>query len=358
MSAYRRALLSQWNLDNDCCARIQKNFAVFLLYSGVEVGPPSLAVQVDGSYVPRNNMEEAILLLMILLRKCCHGHAPWDPSVIEHLTYALSICSQTSVLAKELEEVLPGLLHRTDRWKLLSLCFNASRQSENALNLLRKTLHKHENADDTLSLLLAAKICSNNSFLAAEGLGYAQRATNNAQGVHKHLEGVGLRVQGLCLGKLAKVSSSDSERSRLQSEALKSLDRAFSLEPNNSELIFELGVQNAERRNLTAALSYAKQYIDITGGSVLKGWRLLALVLSAQKRYLEAQVVADTALDETAKWEQGPLLRMKAKLKISQSLHVDAIETYRYLLALVQVQKKSYGPNRITSQASSSLVFI
>ncbi|KAK1384076.1 O-linked n-acetylglucosamine transferase, ogt [Heracleum sosnowskyi] len=356
MSAYRRSLLSQWNLDTDCCARIQKSFAIFLLYSGVEVGPPSLAVQVDGAYVPRNNMEEAILLLMILLRKCCLGHAPWDPSVIEHLTYALSICSQTSVLAKELEVVLPGLLHRTDRWKLLSLCFSASGQIENALNLLRKTLQKHENADDTVSLLLAAKICSSSSILATEGLGYALRATNNAQGVHKHLEGVGLRVQGLCLGKLAKVSSSDSERSRLQSEALKSLDRAFSIEPNNSDLIFELGVQYAEHRNLSAALRYAKKYIDITGGSVLKGWRLLALVLSAQKRYSEAQVVIDAALDETAKWEQGPLLRMKAKLKISQSLHVDAIETYRYLLALVQVQRKSYGPNRNPSQAEDDKI--
>ncbi|KAL1824757.1 hypothetical protein ACET3Z_011535 [Daucus carota] len=356
MSAYRRALLSRWNLDNECCSRIQKNFAVFLLYSGVEVGPPSLAVQIDGSYVPRNNLEEAILLLMVLLRKCCLGHAPWDPSVIEHLTYALSVCSQTSVLAKEIEEILPGLLHRTDRWKLLSLCFSASGQIENALNLLRKTLRKHENADDTVSLLLAAKMCSSNTFLAAEGLGYALRATDNAQGVHKHLEGAGLRVQGLCLGKLAKVSSSDSERSHLQSEALKSLDRAFSLEPNNSDLIFELGVQYAERRNLSAALRYAKQYIDITGGSVLRGWRLLALVLSAQKRYPEALVVIDTALDETAKWEQGSLLRMKAKLKISQSLHVDAIETYRYLLALVQVQRKSYGTNRIPFQAEDDRV--
>ena len=32
----RAALLSQWNLDNDYCASIQKGFAVFLLYSRVE----------------------------------------------------------------------------------------------------------------------------------------------------------------------------------------------------------------------------------------------------------------------------------------------------------------------------------
>ena len=97
-------------------------------------------------------------------------------------------------------------------------------------------------------------------------------------------------------------------------------------------------------------MRYARRYIDATGGSVLRGWRLLALVLSALQRYSEAVVVIDAALDETAKWDQGPLLRMKAKLQISQSLHTDAIETYRYLLALVQAQRKSYGPLRVFPQ--------
>lgn len=344
MSAYRRALLSQWNLENDCCARIQKGFAVFLLYSGVEAGPPSLAVQIDGSYVPRNNLEESILLLMILMRKSYLGKIKWDPSVMEHLTFALSLCSQTSVLAKQLEEVMPGVFHRVERWKTMAFCYSGAGQNKVALNLLRKSLHNHEKPDDLTSLLLAAKICSEDALLAAEGVGYAQRAIANAQGINDHLKGVGLRMLGLCLGK--QISSSDFERSRLQSDALKSLDGAVALECNNSDLIFELGVQYAEHRNLNLALRYAKQFIDATGGSILKGWRLLALVLSAQRRFPEAEVVADAALDETTKWEQGPLLRMKAKLKIAQSSPMDAIETYRNLLALVQAQRKSFGPYR------------
>ncbi|KAK4604671.1 hypothetical protein RGQ29_012940 [Quercus rubra] len=347
ITAYRRALLSQWNLDNDCCARIQKGYAVLLLYGGVEAGPPSLAVQIDGSYVPKNNLEEAILLLMILMRKFILGKTQWDPSVMDHLTFALSVCSQTPVLAKQLEEIMPGVYHRVDRWNSLALCYSGAGQNKAALNLLRKSLHKHERPDDIIALLLAAKICSEDSHLAAEGVGYARRAINHAHGIDEHLKGVGLRTLGLCLGKQTKVSSSDFERSRLQSEALKSLEGAIPLEPNNTDLIFELGVQYAEHRNLTAALRCAKQFIDETGGSILKGWRFLALVLSAQQRFSEAEVVTDAALDETAKWDQGPLLRLKAKLKFSQSLHMDAIETYRYLLALVQAQRKSFGPPRI-----------
>ncbi|XP_021274258.1 protein NPG1 isoform X2 [Herrania umbratica] len=350
MSAYRRGLLHLWNLDNDCCARIQKAFAVFLLYSGLEAGPPSLGAQVDGAYVPKNNLEEAILLLMVLMQKIHQGIIQWDPSVMDHLTYALSLCSQTPVLSKQLEELKPGVLHRIDRWNTLALCCSGAGQNKYALNLLRKSLHKHERPNDLTALLLAAKICSEDSHLAAEGVGYAQRAINNAQGVDGHLKGVGFRMLGLCLRQLAKIALKDSERFHLQSEALIFLNAAISLEPDNADIIFELGVQYAEQRNLNAALHYAKKYIDVTGGSVLKGWRLLALVLSAQHRFSEAAVVTDAALDETAKWEQGPLLRLKAKLEISQSRPMDAIETYRYLLALVQAQRKSFGPMRIDSQ--------
>ncbi|KAL3829881.1 hypothetical protein ACJIZ3_018683 [Penstemon smallii] len=356
MSAYRRALLSQWNLDNDCCARIQKAFAVFLLYSGVEVAPPSLAVQIDGSYVPKNNLEEAILLLMILMRKNYLGKTKWDPSVLEHLTFALSLCSQTSVLVKQLEEIMPGVMPRVDRWKTLALSFSGAGQNKSALDLLRKSLHQCEDPDDLMSLLLAAKICSEDVFLASEGVKYAQKAIANSHGSNAHLKGVGLRMLGLCLGKQAKIASSDFERSRLQSEALKSLDGAVALERENSDLIFELGIQYAEHRNLDAAQRYAEKYIDATGGSMIKGWRLLALVLSSQQRFLEAEVVTDAALDETSKWDQGPLLRMKAKLKISQSLHKDAIETYRYLLALVQAQKKSCGPPSAAPQVEDDKI--
>ncbi|KAG9131637.1 hypothetical protein Leryth_009393, partial [Lithospermum erythrorhizon] len=350
MGAYRRALLSQWNLEGDRCARIQKNFAVLLLYSGVDVAPPSLGAQGEGSYVPKNNVEEAILLLMIVMRKSVLGKSQWDPSVVEHLTFAISSCDKTSVLGKHLEEVMPGILNRADRWKALALCYSGSGDDTTALNMLRKSLHKHEMPNDVMLLLLAAKICSKDTCLAAEGVQYAQRAVINAQGSNSHLKGIALQMLGLCMAKQAKASASDFERSRLQAEALKSLEGAISLEPENSDLIFDLAVQYAEHRNLIAALRYAKQYIDATGGSKVKGWRLVALVLSAQQLYSEAEIVINAALDETAKWNQGPLLRMKAKLKVAQSQYVDAIETYRYLLALVQAQMKSCRRAKSTSK--------
>ncbi|KAK8673630.1 hypothetical protein V6N13_111952 [Hibiscus sabdariffa] len=355
MATYRRVLLNPWNLDNECFARIQKAFAVFLLHSGLEADPPSLGAQAEGAYVPKNNLEEAILLLLVIMQKIHQGVVQWDPSVMDHLMYALSLCSQTPVLSKQLEELKPGLFHRTERWNFLALCCSGAGQNKAALNILRKSLHINEKPNDLTALLLAAKICSEDPHLAAEGVGYAQRAVDNAKGVDEHLKGACLRMLGLCLGKQAKVSSSDFERSQLQNGSLKSLDSALSLEQDNPDIIFELGVHYAEQRNLNTALHFAKKYIDITGGSELKGWRLLALILSAQQRFAEAETVTDAALDETGKWEQGPLLRLKAKLKVSQLRPMEAIDTYRHLLALVQAQRKALGPMKTDSQVDDKV---
>ncbi|KAM0921657.1 hypothetical protein ACQ4PT_006624 [Festuca glaucescens] len=343
LASYRRALLSQWNLDDECCTRIQKRFSVFLLYGGVEASPPSLASQTEGSFVPKNNLEEAILLLMILLKKSYLGKTHWDPSVMEHLTFALSLCGQTTVLAKHLEEVLPGIYPRTERWYSLALCYSAASDNEAALNLLKKSLNKNESPNDINALLLAAKICSSDYYLASEGVEYSKRAITEDESFDGHLKSAALHFLGTCLANKSKIASSDHQRSLLQAEALKSLSDAFSLDPHNPDLIFDMGVEYAEQRSMHAALKCAKQFIDTTGGSVSKGWRLLSLVLSAQQRYSEAEVVTDAALDETAKWEQGPLLRIRAKLKAAQSLPMEAVEAYRTLLALVQAQSKAYG---------------
>ncbi|CAN6469001.1 unnamed protein product [Victoria cruziana] len=356
IAAYRRALLNHWNLDNECCARIQKKFAAFLLYAGVEAGAPSLSVQIDGSYVPRNNLEEAILLFTVLLRKCSLGKIKWDPEVLEHVTFALSLCGLTSVIATKMEEVTPGTFTRSEQWINMALCYAGGGQNIVALNLLRKLLSKHEDPNNLLALLLGSKVCSEDCLLASEGVSYARHAIEVPEGSSGHLKGIALRLLGLCLGKQAKVASSDFQRGQLQTEALKTLDEAISFEGNNPDILFDLGIKYAELRNMHAALRCARGYIDSTGGSLIRGWKFVALVLSAQQRFSEAEVVVDAALDESGKWDQGPLLRLKAKLKTARSLPMHAIETYRLLLALVQAQRKTPGPVKSITQIEDERV--
>lgn len=131
---------------------------------------------------------------------------------------------------------------RCDQWNCLALCYSGAGQNETALNILRKSLNPRERPNDLLPLLLDSKICSEDCHFASKGVAYARKAIANAQGADEHLNGVGLRLLGVCLGKQAIVVSSGLKRFVLLSEALKSLYEAISFERHNADLIFELGV--------------------------------------------------------------------------------------------------------------------
>lgn len=342
--SFRRSLLHNWNLDAQTAARIQKEFAIFLLYSGGEANPPNLRSQMDSSFVPRNNIEEAILLFMILIRKINLQRIEWDPSILDHLTYALSISGSLGALANQLEELLPKTIDRKERYHILALCYYGAGDDLVALNLLRKLFSRSEDPACTSSLLFASKICGENSTYAEDGINFARRALWSLKGRCDHLVGVANFLLGISLSASTKMALRDSERVRRQSEALESLEVSGRVTKKNDPLIlYHLCLENAVQRKLDAALHYAKCLLKLESGSNLKGWMLLARTLSAQKRFFDAETVINAALDQTGKWDQGELLRTKAKLQVAQGQVKKAIETYTQLLAVLQVQLKSFG---------------
>ncbi|XP_022145897.1 protein NPGR2-like isoform X2 [Momordica charantia] len=272
--SYRRALLYQWNLEMETRAKIEKEFAIFLLYSGCDASPPNLRSQMESSFVPRNNMEEAILLLMDLMRKYILGLLVWDPSILEHLSFALSISGEFGALAHEVERLPPGIIGRKEKYCTLALCYYGEAKS--------------------------------------------------------------------------KLVASDSRRILKQSEALEALRTAEQLmRERDPFIVYNLCLEYAEQRKLDIALYYAKQLVKLEAGSSLKSYVLLARILSAQKRFVDAETVLSAALEQTGKWEQGELLRTKAKLQIAQGRLKSGIETYSHLLAIIQVRTKSSGTGKI-----------
>lgn len=342
--SYRRALLYHWNLDMETTAKIEKEFAIFLLYSGCDANPPNLRSQMEGSYVPRNNLEEAILLLLILLRKFVLKRIEWDPSIIDHLSFALSVSGDLKALAHQVEELLPGIIDRKGRYCTLALCYYGEGEHMVALNLLRNFLHNKENHDCILELLLASKICGENLVCIDEGISYAHKALFELHGKCSQLVSVANCILGVLLSAKSKSVASDSERILNQSKALDALETAErTMGERDPYIVFHLCIENAEQRKLDVALYYAKQLLKLEAGSSVKGYLLLARILSAQKRFIDAETVINAALDQTGKWDQGELLRTKAKLQIAQGRLKNAIDTYTHLLAVLQVQTKSLG---------------
>ncbi|XWS08754.1 hypothetical protein CRYUN_Cryun40dG0028300 [Craigia yunnanensis] len=345
--SYRQALLYYWNLDTGTKAKLEKEFAVLLLYSGSEASPPNLRSQMEGSFVPRNNIEEAILLLLILLRKFVLKKIGWDPSILDHLTFALSVSGELRAISHQVEELLPEIMKRKEKYCTLALCYYGEGEDIIALNLLQNLLNSRDKPDCILELLLASKICGENMSSIEEGINWARKALAGLNGRCGQMVSKANCLLGVLLSAQSRLLSSDSERILKQSETIEVLETAERMmRERDPYIVFHLCLENAEQRKLDAALYYAKQLLKFEAGSSVKGYFLLARILSAQKRFVDAETVINAALDQTGKWDQGELLRTKAKLQIAQGQLKNAVETYTHLLAVLQVQYKSSGSGK------------
>ncbi|RWW15246.1 hypothetical protein GW17_00020919 [Ensete ventricosum] len=242
------------------------------------------------------------------------------------------------------EDLLPGVLQRKEQYYTLALCYLGEDDDLTALNLLRKLLSASEDPDCVKALLLASKVCGENSLCAEEGVLFARRALANFHGCCDQIGSVANCLLGISLSAQARSSASDSERVSRQSEALEVLEKAEKMIPGKDyRTIYNLSLANAEQRKLDAALRYCKQLLKLEAGSNVDGWILLARILSAQKRFVDAETIIDAALEQTGKWSHGELLRTKAKIQIAQGKLKNAIETYTHLLAIIQLRTKSFG---------------
>lgn len=119
------------------------------------------------------------------------------------------------------------------------------------------------------------------------------------------------------------------------------------------EVIFSLGLENAIQRNLDAAYDNIMMYSNMTVGGSGRGWQLLALIVSAQKRLMDSETIVDFALDEAGRRDQLELLRLKAVLQIAQQQPNQALESYRILLALIQAKKELWLRDKDFDQAKA-----
>lgn len=247
-------------------------------------------------------------------------------------------------LAQQIEELLPEFMERRERFYILALCYSAEGENMVALDLLRNFLNNRENSDCTKELLLASKICADNVVCIEDGIKYSRKAISQLYGKCKQIEAVANCLLGVLLSAKSKSVASESEKVLMQSEALTNLEDAERMMRENDPYIeLHLCLEYAEHRKLSIAFDHAKRLIKLEGGSSITGYVLLARILSAQKKFEDAEIVIDAALDQSGKWDQGELLRTKAKIQIAQGRLKNAVETYTFFLAVLQVKNKSLG---------------
>lgn len=331
IASYRRALSRPWNLDPQRLAVTQKSLALVLLYGSVEA-------------CPKDNIEEAIVLLMLLVKKMVVGEIQWDPELMDHLTYALSMTGQFEVLANYLEQTLPGVYARGERWYLLSLCYSAAGIDKAAINLIKMALGPSESRQipQIPWLLFGAKLCSKDPKHSRDGINFVHRLLDLPNSQSDHLLSQAHKFLGVCYGNAARSSKLDSERVFLQKKSLLSLNEAAKRAKDDPEpdITFNLSVENAVQRNVQAALDGAVEYSSMVGGVSTKGWKHLAIVLSAEKRLKDAESILDFTMEEAGDIEKLELLKIKAVLQMAQEQPKQALKTCSSLLALVRGLEK------------------
>ncbi|XVF64190.1 hypothetical protein PTKIN_Ptkin09bG0148100 [Pterospermum kingtungense] len=355
ITAYRRALAKPWNLGPLRLASVQKDLAATLLYSGVETSlPPHL--QVWGSNTPNANIQEAILLLLLLMQKVAYGEIKWDEDIMDHLTFALSVTGQFELLASHVEQALPGIYERAERWYLLALCYAAAGQNEVALNLLKKVSGQSEakHKPNIPALVFGAKLSSEDPKHAHYGITFARNVIDSVDQVKEHFKGQAHKFLGVCYGNAARISISDSERALFQKDSLTFLNSAALNMKEDPEVMFNLSLENAVQRNLDVAFGNAMAYSNMVNENSGRGWRLLALILSADRRFKDAETILEFAIDEAGRLDQLELLRLRAVLQIAQERPKQAIETYRILLSMIQAQKEPQSNNSENAKSSES----
>lgn len=329
VSAYRRAMVKPWDLTSKTHAGLQKDLAVTLLYSSTNTGT--------------NDLDEAILLLLALMQKMTSKEIKFDPNIINHLEFALSLTGQFKLLASQIESLLPGTYSREERWYLLALCYHAIGLNEDALNLIRISTRvlERKNKAHVQSLLLGAKLCYKNSLDAPEGMQLTIRALEFMRGEkrHNHAIGIAYHFLGCCIGHCAR-SLSNPDKSKFQHSALKLLYRALELESHNPEILCSLTCENLMQRKPKTAVQFGKRYLDMVQGSLADGWRLLVLAVSSQQLRKEAEEIVDFIIDEADGWAKLEYLRLKALLQSSNGEFRAAINTYGVLLARVKAQEE------------------
>lgn len=333
VASYRRALSRPWNLDPQRLAVTQKSLALVLLYGSVEASP-------------KDSMEEAIVLLMLLVKKMVVGGIQWDGELVDHLAYALSMVGQFDVLASYMEQILPGVYTRGGRWYLLSLCYSAAGMGKTAINLLKLALGPSESRQIPQAswLLFGAKLCSEDPQHSRDGIYFSHRLLDLANNQSEHLLSQAHRFLGVCYGNAARSSKLDSERVLLQKKSLYSLNKAATMAKGDPEpdAVYNLSVENAFQRNLQAALDGAVEYSSMVGGGVsTRGWKHLAAVLSAEKRLKDAESILDFTMEEAGDMEKLDLLKLKAVLQMAQEQPKQALKTCSNFLALIRAQEKS-----------------
>ncbi|XP_052769758.1 tetratricopeptide repeat protein 7B-like [Mya arenaria] len=262
----------------------------------------------DRVFVPTNQTEEALLLLLIaeavstreaiLNRTVEHLegrlHTFHNASaVFDLLAIALVKKAHFHKLVDSFERAMKFSFEEYHIWQQFANSLICDRQYERGLQVLRECHRLRPKF--IIPVLQAAKICYEHLHKYDDGIEFSQLAMEAGEDHPMSSRAYVALGIGYCLK--AGNMKLQGERQLLHNKALKAFQKAHILDPNDYLSLFHLALQMGILRQIEEAVRYTKLALKYYSDHV-HSLHLLVLLLTAQKQYQDAMELCNAALEE------------------------------------------------------------
>lgn len=299
----------------------------------------------DNLYCPKDNIEEALLLLLIsesmATRDVVLSRTPEQEedrtvslrnaaAIYDLLSITLGRRGQYVMLSECLERAMKFACGEFHLWYQVALSMVACGKSAYAVSLLRECV-KLRPSDPTVPLM-AAKVCIGTLHWLDEAERFAMMVIDRGEEAGEFLSKAYLAL-GLTYSLQATDATLKCRQDELHRKALQTLERAQQLAPGDPQIILYVSLQLALVRQISSAMEQLQEALKLCRDDA-NALHLLALLFSAQKHYQLALDVINMAITEYP--ENFNLLFTKVKLEQVLKGPEEALVTCRQMLRLWQ----------------------
>ncbi|GAB1861018.1 Tetratricopeptide repeat protein 7B [Camponotus japonicus] len=295
-------------------------------------------------FVPRNEYEETILLLLIseamAVRDAVLSQSPEfkearihafenATAVYDLLTVVVVRWSQVELLHESFERAMKFSHEEAHVWTQYALCLISMGRYMHAYKVLKVVARL--SPQKVMPCLLAARLCYEQLNMISEGIEWSQKAlqreTASPQGMQSrcHLY-IGIGHSMLSANTIVK-----QDKVHHTNTALDCFQKAQQCDPNDHLAEYYLAHEYAINRQITDAIVHVKIALNLRAEHI-PSLHLFALLLSAHKQYSEALHVINSVLEEYP--DNLNFLYVKAHLELRSIGGVNALYTISHMLHL------------------------
>ncbi|OAD59814.1 Tetratricopeptide repeat protein 7B [Eufriesea mexicana] len=295
-------------------------------------------------FVPRNEYEETILLLLIseamAVRDAVLSQSPEfkdarihafenATAVYDLLTVVVVRWSQVDLLYESFERAMKFSHEEVHVWTQCALCLISMGRYVHAYRVLKVVAKL--SPQKVMPCLLAARLCYEELNMIKEGIEWSQKAlqreTSNSQGMQSrcHLY-IGIGHSILAANTIVKMDKTYHTKT-----ALECFQKAQQCDPNDHLAEYYLAHEYAINRQINEAMIHVKIALNLRAEHI-PSLHLLVLLLSAHKQYSEALHLINSVLEEYP--DNLNFLYVKAHLELRSIGGEQALFTIRHMLLL------------------------